>query len=152
MNYAKSSLLLAAAVLLSAAPAAAQAPLPPQARGPVAFRYLAPAPATEQPATAAALPLASPLVQDTVPAPWSWKWMGWGFVGGAVAGPVGTALAYNRAGRGEGLEERIRSRRKESAFVGGMLGTAIFAYVLLQVVDLPGIFQGNGDGQQPDPA
>lgn len=84
-------------------------------------------------------------------APWSWGWTARGLVGGALAGPIGTAVAFAMAGGSrvdlpedasaayrEEMAERIRNRRREAAFVGGMIGTGIFAFVLLRLVDFSG--------------
>lgn len=89
------------------------------------------------------------------PAPWPWGWTLRGLIGGALAGPVGTGVAFYMAGNSDvaapavgagtapadidaAYVERIRSRRKEAAFVGGLVGTVAFLYAALVVLDIDG--------------
>lgn len=83
-------------------------------------------------------------------------WLGKGLVGGLLLGPIGTAIAVNRAGRGEpelssSIEERLstaspeyraafreayadraRGSQRASALIGGVTGTAILTFAILQ--------------------
>ncbi len=101
---------------------------------------------------------------------------GWGLrglLGGTLAGPVGLGLAVHYAGRSgidpppsptpadalftkgfrEGFETRMRASRRKSAFVGGMVGTAIFTAALIYFVDISGSGSGTpgngGNGGNP---
>jgi hypothetical protein len=85
-----------------------------------------------------------------------------GLLGGTLAGPVGLGLAVHYAGTSsttpptppaaadaafvqgfqEGFETRTHAIRRKSAFVGGMVGTAILTTALIYLMDL----SGNGSG------
>lgn len=86
---------------------------------------------------------------------WSWSWFRRGLLGGTVAGPIGTAVAVIGAGRSqpdlitpdgadprfaegyrEGLAERTVARRREAAMAGGLVGTGVFLYALVRLLDL----------------
>ena len=101
---------------------------------------------------------------------WSWSWFGQGLLGGSVAGPLGMGVVFVRAGRSdvelsgaaseslaerdplyaagfrEGFEARLHARRREAAAVGGLVGTGVFLYVILQVLDFD--FGGSGGGRE----
>lgn len=89
-----------------------------------------------------------------------WGWFGRGFIGGLLGGPIGTAIAYRKAGEqavtpplpldlatadrndqlylvsySAGFSDRIRARRKGYALIGGAIGTGVLTYALLQLVD-----------------
>lgn len=100
-------------------------------------------------------------------------WFGRGLVGGLIGGPVGTMIVFSRAGRSdatpppsreaelgphsleysrafrEAYGEQVRLKRKESAFVGGMIGTAVFSWAVIRAIDLLGGISFTGD--PPDP-
>ena len=103
---------------------------------------------------------------------WPWGWTLRGFIGGLLAGPIGTGIAFNMAGNSDvtppqvaaadgaaapaldaALVERIRARRKEAAFAGGLVGTGVFLYTVLVVLDLDNSGETSIDGQPrpPDP-
>lgn len=86
-------------------------------------------------------------------------WIGRGFLGGIVLGPIGTGYVLGRAsssaeldaeaaGQASGLagpdrdiytrafRERLRARRQRSALLGGVVGTGVFVYVALQLIDI----------------
>jgi hypothetical protein len=86
-------------------------------------------------------------------------WLGRGFVGGLIAGPVGMAYVVSRAGStaaadadaaaaGQSLGSdglafyrqafaaKLRTRRATSAFLGGAVGTGILVLAIVQVVNL----------------
>ncbi len=91
-------------------------------------------------------------------------WIGRGFLGGILLGPVGTVIAVHRSGASEpsspeavltgspapsqdearrfqeGFVEEVRSRRQTAATLGGIAGTGVFLYVLLRQ------FTGGDDG------
>lgn len=93
------------------------------------------------------------------------KWVLGGLLAGGVAGPVGLGLAVHRAGsratpappsppRAEldfaegfrrGFEERVRTNRRKSAFIGGMVGTAAFTAILIHILDISGSGSGSND-------
>lgn len=100
-------------------------------------------------------------------------WFARGVAGGLLAGPFGMGitagmaarsridapeaptsgpvdLAYNDGFR-QGFEERIRSRRRKSAFVGGLVGTGILAAALIAVLDIAGAGEGSGNTPPPPP-
>jgi hypothetical protein len=105
-----------------------------------------------------------------------WGWFGRGLLGGLVGGPIGTVVAYRKAGQGDvtpllpsgldpadqrdrlylegylaGFGDRIRSRRKGYALIGGAIGTGVLTYVLLQVFDIGGKAGGSVISPPPDP-
>lgn len=92
-----------------------------------------------------------------------WGWFGRGFLGGIFGGPIGTVVAYRKAGQHEitpllpadlnftdrhnqlyfesytaGFGDRVRARRKGYALIGGVLGTGVLTYALLQLFDIGG--------------
>lgn len=101
-------------------------------------------------------------------------WFGRGLVGGLIGGPIGTAVVFSWAGRSgvevpperlqelsdhsplysqafhEAYDEQRRMKRQESAFVGGMLGTAAWTWVLLRTFDLVGGASMEGTPGQGD--
>ncbi len=101
---------------------------------------------------------------------------GWGLrglLGGTLAGPVGLGLAVHYAGRSdihapppaapadalftkgfrEGFETRTKTVRRKSAFVGGMVGTAILTAALIHFINISGSGSGTpgngGNGGNP---
>lgn len=92
-------------------------------------------------------------------------WFAGGLLGGAVAGPVGAAVAVVyaersdlpltpplpgdgdafREGYSDALSERVRADRKKRAFIGGMIGSGIFVFALIQVLDVNGLGGGSGE-------
>lgn len=101
---------------------------------------------------------------------------GWGLrglLGGTLAGPIGLGVAVHYAGRSsidappppapadavfskgfrEGYETRMRANRRKSAFVGGMVGTAILTAALIHFIDISGSGSGTpgngGSGGNP---
>lgn len=99
--------------------------------------------------------------------PWSWKWFSRGLAGGTVAGPIGAGIATAAAGHGTmpdapavpedrdpalgegyrtGYASGIRNERREAALVGGLLGTGIFTFALLHVLNVVGGGAGTDDG------
>lgn len=94
-----------------------------------------------------------------------------GLLGGTLAGPVGLGIAVHYAGRSdvqappppaaadalfiqgfrEGFETRARVNRRKSAFVGGMVGTAIFTTALIYLMDISGNGGGTRDPGGGDP-
>lgn len=103
----------------------------------------------------------------------SGAWVLRGLVGGTLAGPVGLGFAVHRAGGStiapptppsppsadalftqgfrEGFESRTRLNRRKSAFVGGMMGTAILTTALIYFIDPSGSGSGTKgtDGGNP---
>jgi len=95
-------------------------------------------------------------------------WLGRGFLGGLVAGPIGLGFIVSRAdaasrrdagaaavaGNGEdlayvaayrlALRDRLRSKRKRNAVIGGVVGTGVFVYALTRVIHLKS--GGSSDG------
>jgi hypothetical protein len=76
---------------------------------------------------------------DTVAAPTQFGWFARGLASGAVAGPLGAWWITRQAGRSDvdasGGEEgaaSVRAERREYAFVGSMVGTAAFLFVVLK--------------------
>jgi hypothetical protein len=86
-------------------------------------------------------------------------WLGRGFVGGLIAGPVGMAFVVGRAGTTaatdadsaavrkslgpdaqafyrQAFATKLRSRRATSAFLGGAVGTGILVFAIVKVVRL----------------
>jgi len=98
-----------------------------------------------------------------------------GFGWGLVAGPVGAVVAVRRSssaappvpetrrrtfldlgpeyeqGYQEGLADFFPPRRREATLAGSMIGSVGFAFILLQVVDLPGRRSLEGNLPDPDP-
>jgi hypothetical protein len=98
-------------------------------------------------------------------------WFGRGVVAGGLAGPLGSWLVVSRAGRSSvsipeerraalsqrepefasgyqaGFERRLRSERREYAFMGSLLGTAAFAFAILRLSH----FVGRASQQGGDP-
>lgn len=96
-------------------------------------------------------------------------WLAQGFVGGVLLGPIGTAIAVTRAGSSarstaqeaastlslgepgyaasyrEAYADRLSTRRQRSALIGGVLGSVVLGYVLLQALDLGAA----GEGVEP---
>ncbi|MHB1225631.1 MAG: hypothetical protein ACYC2G_16510 [Gemmatimonadaceae bacterium] len=90
-----------------------------------------------------------------------------GLLGGTLAGPIGLGVAVHYAGTAdvqaptppaaadalfiqgfrEGFETRARANRRKSAFVGGMVGTAIFTTALIYLLDITG---SGGGARVPD--
>jgi hypothetical protein len=95
-------------------------------------------------------------------------WLGRGFLGGLVAGPIGLGFVASRAdgasrrdadaasfaGNGEdlayaaayrlALRDRLRSKYKRNAVIGGIVGTGVFVYALTRVIHLKS--GGSSDG------
>lgn len=96
-------------------------------------------------------------------------WFARGVAGGLLGGPFGMGITAGMATRSRidvpepsvggtldlvytdgfraGFEERIRSRRRKSAFVGGLVGTGILAAALISILDIAGA--GEGSGSRP---
>ncbi len=93
--------------------------------------------------------------------PGTFGWAARGFLGGLLAGPVGTGIAVSKAGSStdgparnalaqlatsegpgftagyrDGFVGRLSDRRKRSALFGGLVGTGVLAYVLYQAIDI----------------
>lgn len=104
--------------------------------------------------------------------PWSWGWFGKGLVAGTLTGPVGMSVMAVVAGHGstpaapgpaggldggndplygEGFRRGFRagviSGRREAALVGGMVGTAAFAFAMLKVLHIS--ISGGETGTRP---
>ncbi len=97
--------------------------------------------------------------------PTDWGWFARGLVGGLVGGPIGTGVAFTMAGRSEvvlpadapsgrgafdegyaqGYRDQLLFRRKEKAFVGGLVGTVVWGWAVLRVIDLAGGGSVTGD-------
>lgn len=99
--------------------------------------------------------------------PGTGSWLGRGFLGGLVGGPLGISFVLGRAVRSaerdadaaqaalsgsdaawaaayrDAFAERLRSRRQRSATIGGVVGTGILVYALIRAIDL-------GSGEQND--
>lgn len=105
-----------------------------------------------------------------------WGWFGRGFLGGIVGGPIGTVVAYRKAGQHDvtpplpvdldptshhyqpylesyaaGFGDRARARRKGYALIGGVIGTGVLTYTLLQLFDIGGKAGGTMIAPPPDP-
>jgi hypothetical protein len=103
-------------------------------------------------------------------------WLGTGFLGGAVLGPVGAGMAFATASRRsvepppatlallaghspeyaaaftEAFRDRLRSERRTATLVGGATGTAVFLFVIAQIAnwnDTGGGNSGGGTGEVP---
>lgn len=105
-------------------------------------------------------------------------WMATGFVGGLVAGPLGAGVNFAIASAREApappesliasspasstgayreaftdaYRARIRSNRRSASIVGGLTGSVVFAFVLLQVANWDagsGSAGGGGGGELP---
>jgi hypothetical protein len=87
-------------------------------------------------------------------------WLARGLLGGALLGPIGTAIAVNRAAESapgdaqaaasalqegelafvaayrESYADRLRARRARSALIGGAVGTGVLVFAIFQFVDL----------------
>ena len=85
------------------------------------------------------------------------RWMGTGLLGGIVLGPIGAAANFMLASRGdatvppeliataeergpmysvafqEAYRARVRSNRRVGALVGGVTGSLIFGFVIMQI-------------------
>lgn len=106
------------------------------------------------------------------PSGWAWRWFSRGLAGGTLLGPLGAGVAVVRAGNSrvevpgspapespadpryiagfrEGFEARVRSRRTEAAAVGGMIGSGVFIYVVLQLLDFD--LSAERKGREPTP-
>jgi hypothetical protein len=139
------------------------------ATGPWSVRRRVDAQAAQVAAQAALLPdTASPVFKAASAAADEVSTAGWlarGFVGGALAGPVGAAFAVAVAGRsgvpdyarsdggaeyGPGFQEafaaQVRQQRKKRAFIGGMLGSGVFLAGLIWAVDIAGGGEGGAAG------
>jgi hypothetical protein len=92
----------------------------------------------------------------------AFSWFGRGVVAGTLAGPLGSWLVVSKAGQSgvsipqgqrdaisqrepeyvsgfeEGFQRRLRSERREYAFVGSVLGTAAFAFAILRLTHFVG--------------
>lgn len=100
------------------------------------------------------------------------KWLGIGLLSGVTLGPIGTILSVSRAGSGdfavpaaqraaieargpsyamayeEAYRAKLRNGRRTSALVGGLTGSAILAFVLLQMT----VFDDDSSGSfEPRP-
>lgn len=96
-------------------------------------------------------------------------WLARGLAGGLLAGPLGAGVAVGMASRSDvplpappadgapldlayqdgyqqGFEQRVRANRKRMAFVGGMVGTGVFVFALIQALDIAGSGEGGGTG------
>lgn len=128
-----------------------------------------PAPTLDTGASAAAVAHAR-RQQTTEMVPWPWGWSLRGFLGGLLAGPIGVGIAFRMAsnsevptlafaGAAEGDDgfdaaayvERVIDRRKEATFAGGLVGTGVFLYALLVVLDIDNSGETTIDGELPDP-
>jgi hypothetical protein len=101
-------------------------------------------PATDSMARAAMLARADTAAVATLP----FGWFARGIAAGAVAGPLGTAWITSRAQRSsvdggtsgadttagyrEALVSRVQAERREYAFVGSVVGTAVLLVVILK--------------------
>lgn len=100
-----------------------------------------------------------------------------GFLGGVLTGPIGTLIVANRAGASaesagrrvadtlpvdhppgwvagyrQSYTEQLRSRRTRAAFIGGIIGTGVFAFALIQLLDIGGTSEGGDPGEPGNPA
>lgn len=95
-------------------------------------------------------------------------WLARGFVGGALAGPIGAAIAVGFADRSrvpspamavhggpeqdpgfdEAFAARVRESRKKKAFIGGMVGSGVFLAGMVWVIQ---IAQGGSGGGASTP-
>lgn len=105
---------------------------------------------------------------------WSWGWFARGFAGGVVAGPIGAGFVAHRAGRSEipppdpvvgpaaatpqyivdyrnAYADRLIARRRAAAFAGGIVGSVVFLFALLQSIDLSGDSSVSGSPPAPGP-
>jgi hypothetical protein len=103
-------------------------------------------------------------------------WMGTGFLGGVVLGPIGAGLAFatvssrsaelppatraTLAGHSpeyaaafmEAFRDRLRSERRTAVLVGGATGTAVFLFIIAQIAnwnDTGGGATNGGTGEVP---
>lgn len=89
-------------------------------------------------------------------------WLARGLLGGAVAGPLGAAIAVGLAGKSdaplattqraglahrdpgytqgfeEGFAAQLRQQRRKKAFIGGMIGSGVFIAALIYALDVAG--------------
>lgn len=95
-------------------------------------------------------------------------WFGKGFIAGALTGPIGTWWAVKRAARSEaepsndgvqlassdpayrqgfqqGYTRRLRTERKEYAFMGGALGTAVLTFAIIRIATMQDDASSSGD-------
>jgi hypothetical protein len=103
-------------------------------------------------------------------------WFARGLVGGLILGPVGTAIAVNKAQNSslpaaqnaanalplgepaytaayrEAFADRLGTRRQRSALIGGVIGTGVLTVVLLQAFDLVGSAEGDNPNGGGNPA
>ena len=90
------------------------------------------------------------------------SWLAGGFGSGLLTGPLGTIIAVTAAGRSEvaadlgkrftgpsrdAFAAEVQRRRQRSALIGGIVGTAVFTFAILQLLDFTG--SGGGDGGEP---
>jgi hypothetical protein len=92
--------------------------------------------------------------------PGTFGWMGRGLLGGLLLGPIGTAVAVNRASESaddaaqaaanslsmnelsyvtayrQSYADRLRTRRQRSALIGGAVGTSVLVFAIFQAVNL----------------
>jgi hypothetical protein len=98
------------------------------------------------------------------------RWMGTGFFGGMVLGPIGAGVAFGAASSRsaepppaigtmlaghppeyatafvDAFRERLRSERRTATLVGGATGTAVFLFAIAQVLNWNGTGGGPGGG------
>lgn len=101
------------------------------------------------------------------------SWFAKGLIGGLIGGPIGTGIVFSMAGKGpvelpstsaqrleahsplysqafvEAYEEQRRMKRRESSFVGGMLGTVVWTWAILRTADLVGGASQEGTSPKP---
>lgn len=121
------------------------------------------APTTQMPDTASAVYKAAAAAAREVPTN---GWIGRGFIGGVLGGPVGAAIVVGIADRsgvpgasagvdggtdpGPGFDAafaaRVRESRKRKAFLGGMLGSGVFLAGLVWAIQIAQGGEGGGAG------
>jgi len=98
------------------------------------------------------------------------RWFGAGLAGGTLAGPIGAGVVAALAGRSaisdwplppagesasfrqafeEGYEVRVRERRRRTAIVGGLVGSAVFVGALIAAIEIAGEGGDPGDTDPP---